>query len=566
MRHSGSGGPATNGSMSMVGAPRVHFIPLSIYRSSLAAGRGGDPLRRALTVRTAGAKVLDRPWSLPSVADFPHFCSISGWLLRPIQERNRMDNLARKVEKVLGLRTTFVTLLVLNVLVVFAMMWATRATVLSDTWSYLGLAQGILHGKYSMWWSLDEFYPDTFRTPGYPLFVATIISVFGSWKATYVVNLLLYWMAIYFSIRTIGHFTDRRSAKSLFLLLLLPMVNVPFYITQLYTEIPVLAAISVTLFVGTRPGNWSVLSAVGVGLLFGFIYQSKPVFLLFPLIYAGCAWLVHRSRTDTKGHLIMLAVFGLTLMPFGFWNLRNHGVFKVTPLEGGGGYMHFSYWCGKMPNYQDHISLRNFTGDELIRFVPEDSIPVHIEAFEQEWAEINHQLMPMLTAKDSFMLSMRPSMEFPVENTFNSEFTLMRERLLMRKGIERMVHDPWYTMAYKSYSAVRLWVIGIQKSDFAKASVGGKFKMLYATFSTLAMFLLFVIFIPLAYKRKVLCIRKTWPFLVYLAYFGLFHIPFTIQARYTTSVRFVMFALLALALVGLLTKPRTEQLAVDPNG
>lgn len=477
-----------------------------------------------------------------------------------------MSDMAARVDRYLGLRSTFLILLALNVVVVLIMMWVTRGTVLSDAWSYLGLAQGILHGKYSMWWSLDEFYPDTFRTPGYPLFVASIIALTGSWKATYAVQFILYWVALFFSLRTIEHFTESRSAKSLFLLLLLPLVNVPFYITQLYTEIPVLAAISVTLFVGTRPGNWSVLTALGMGLLFGFIYQSKPIFLLFPILYSGVAFIVQRTRMDFKGHLVMLMTFGLTLIPFSLWNLRNHGVFKPTPLEGGGGYMHFSYWCGKMPNYTDHISLHNFTGDELVRFVPEDSIPRHIAAFENEWAEINAELAPLLTAKDSFMLSMRSQIDIPVQNTFNSAYSMKQEELLMKKGINRMIRDPWYTIAYKSYSAIRLWVIGIQRSDFMAAGFGGKMKMLYATLSTLLIFLLFVVFVPFAYRRKALSFTTTWPFLMYLLYFGILHLPFTIQARYTTSVRFVMLALLALGIAALLGRAKSVGSSLSENG
>jgi len=480
---------------------------------------------------------------------FYHFVLIG--LLTPFPIPVKMP-LAVRLQRILGTRQAYLVLIALNVLVTLGIMWATRNVILSDTWSYLGLAEGILNGEYSMWWSLDGEYPDTFRAPGYPLFIAAIMSVFGTWKAVIGVQFVLYWVALYFTLRTIARFDPRLVARNLFLLFLLPMVNVPYYVAQVYTEIPVLAALSVVLFLVMRPGRWSILVSIVLGLLFGFIFQCKPVFLLFPLLFSVTAFLLEKRGSDFRGHGVMLVTFFVTLLPFGFWNLRHHGVFKVTPVQGGGGYMHFSYWCGKMPAYTDHISLRNFTGDELIRFTPEDSVPGNIAAFEKEWAGINAQLDLLLTAKDSAMFRAREGMKYPAENTFNSQYAMLQEKLLMQKGLEHMWNDPVYTLAYKSYSAVRLWVIGIQRGDYASASMGGKVQMLYATASTGVMFLLSLVLLPLAYRRGVIGLRGTWPMLLSLVYVGVFHIPFTIQARYTTCVRFAMFALLAMAITGLL--------------
>ena len=83
-----------------------------------------------------------------------------------------MRTILDKLVTVLDNRRTFQWLLGMNILVVFATLLISRNTFLSDGWSYLGLAEGILHGEYSMWWTLDEPYPDTFRAPGYPLLIA----------------------------------------------------------------------------------------------------------------------------------------------------------------------------------------------------------------------------------------------------------------------------------------------------------------------------------------------------------------------------------------------------------
>lgn len=77
--------------------------------------------------------------------------------------------------------------------------------------------------------------------------------------------------------------------------------------------------------------------------------------------------------------------------------------------------------------------------------------------------------------------------------------------------------------------------------------------MIYATASTAAVFLLGIVLLPWAYRKGVLTLRTSWPLVAYLLYFGVLHVPFTIQARYTTSVRFVLLILLAVAIHGLWT-------------
>jgi len=477
-----------------------------------------------------------------------------------------MMQFADTMGRVLGSANAYRVLLALNLLMALGVAWASHGQVLTDTWSYLGLAEGILHGNYSMWWPIGDAWPDTFRSPGYPLLVAGVIALFGNWKAMYAVNFVLYAASLLWTMRLIARIDPRPITRNLFLLLLLPLVNVPFYITQLYTEIPVMAAITGTLLLGTRPGRWGVGTAVAMGLLFGFLVQCKPVYLLFPLAFAALAWLIQRRSMDFRGHGIAFLVFAITLLPYGFWNLKHHGVFRVTPIEGGPGYMQLGYWAGKTPGYVDTFHLHNKMGDELIRFVPDEEIPQHIEAYSEEWRTILAAIEPLKTRNDSIMLASRHLLPYPAENTWSTEYTLTRERLLKSATFSNMTKDPWYTLKYKAYTAVRLWVIGIQRGDFRKAGFPQKVRQVYATASTGLIFLLFIAIVPLAYLKRRLSWRDTWPMLLYLAYTGIMHIPFTIQARYTTPVRLIMLAVLAMAAVQLLGAPaRQEHSSADSN-
>lgn len=469
-----------------------------------------------------------------------------------------MRTILDKLVTVLDNRRTFQWLLGMNILVVFATLLISRNTFLSDGWSYLGLAEGILHGEYSMWWTLDEPYPDTFRAPGYPLLIAFFTWLTGSWKSMFVVHFILYWVGLWFVLRILKEITPQRAVQSLFLLLLLPLINIPFYIGQLYTEIPVLAAMSVVLYLLLRKPRARWWDAPVLGITLGLIHLCKPIYVLLPIAILFGSLVFDRRASNLRKQAVMLAAFGVTVLPYGLWSLKHHGRFMITPIEGGGGYMHFAYWCGKMPNYTDHFSLGNFTGDELIRFTPEDSVQSNIAAFEKEWKEILAQLDPMLTRKDSIMLRSGDRIPYIAEPTYNTSYALERERILKQRAFSLMLSDPWYTFSYKCYSAVRLWVIGIQKSEFRAASFGQKARMAYATLSTGIIFLLSIVLVPLAYIRKTLTLRSTWPFLLLLVYTGLLHIPFTIQSRYTVCVRFAMLALLSMACISLLGK-RNDQ-------
>jgi hypothetical protein len=445
-------------------------------------------------------------------------------------------------EKVVG------WLFLMNVVAALGMIWLTKDTKLGDTWSYLGLAEGILHGKYSMWWELPGDYPDTFRAPGFPLFIAIIIWMFGSWKAVIWVNLVLYCAGLYLALRTIRLIDPRPEARNLMLLLLLPLLNVPYYIGQAYPEIPSLVAICAVLFMLARYPKPSVWHGVVLGCLYGFIFQCKPIFLLFPFVLPLMAYAVQRKGAKPIGHLVSMGVFTLTLLPYGLWNQVHHGVFSVTPLEGGGGVMHIGLWAGKIPGYTEHVYWGNFTGDELVRFTPEDSIPANIRAYEREWENVNEQLKPFLMQKDSIMITSRAKVTYRPVHTYNTAYTMERERLLKELTIRDALRSPGYTIAYKAYTAARMWVIGIQRGDFDRASTLGKVGLLYGPVTTGLMFLMFNTIVLIAYWRKRLRLKDTWYFLLFLVYFGLIHIPFVIQVRYTTPVRIAMVTLLALAI------------------
>ena len=448
-------------------------------------------------------------------------------------------------------------LLLCNAIVTLLVTWSSMEYVLPDAWSYIALANGILHGEYSMWWHLEAAYPDTVRMPGFPLVIAGAMYLFGTWIAMIAVNLILYGLSLYWIRVIILRLNGGVLVWNLFLLILLPMVYVPFYIGQVYTEIPVLATICLALFLTTAPGVMGWKRAMILGLLFGCAFQFKPVLLLLPVGHAAINLWHGPSARVMLVQAVMLSTFALTLVPFAHWNKHNHDVYSITPLEGGAGVMHFGWWAGKLPGYTEKVYWNNFAGDELVRFVKDEDLSGNIRAFEAEWEEVNAQVLPLLTTHDSVLLSDTVRTEYPALLSLNARFTLERERLLKERTFRHAWADPLYTLVYKAYSAGRFWVIGVQRKEFLNSGVGSRFRMLYATGSTFAVFVATVLLLPLAFRRGWLRWADHLHLVYYLVYFGLLHLPFAIQARYTVPVRLVMFALLAFALAGLLERQRS---------
>ncbi len=463
-----------------------------------------------------------------------------------------------RLQRGLEHRWTRPILWALHALVIGGMMWSTRNTLFGDHTSYLQLAEGILHGRYSHYWQLDIDVPDTFRTPGFPLYIAAVIQVFGTWKAIMAIHLVLYVIALVLMLRIVSRFDPRALAGNLALLILLPLVNVPYYITQLSPEIPTLVSITAVIYVLVRRDRLTRLDTLALGLLYGFIFQCRPVYLWLPFALAAATWWVRRREFDLRGQLGALGLFVVTLLPYGLWNKEHHGVLQLTPLEGGGGVVHMGIWSGLIPGHQEHRYWSNFAGDELIRFTPVDSLTTNVAAYEADWDNVLDSLNRYVTAKDSVMLAAFDAGQGAVR-TYNTRYTQERERLLKQHTIALAMQRSGYVFAYKCWSALRLWVIGIQRDKFAQASTMGKLGQLFPALITLSILVLGIIFIPLAYRRGALSLAATLPLLLHLIYFGAIHIPFVIQVRYTTAVRPAMAALLALALASVLFKPKSKE-------
>lgn len=451
----------------------------------------------------------------------------------------------------------FVILISLNLLATVAVALTTQHDISGDHYTYLGYAEGLLHGQYSYWYFLPSYIPDTFRNPGYPIFLFLLRQLGSSIEIIRLVQVGLYIATILLMLRVAARCEATAQSwlvRNLMLLLLLPNVQLAYLAAVIYPEVLVtfLLAAFGTVALMLPLGTWR--RTLALAILAGLIFQTRPVFLFFPLVQLGLDfWRTPKPRrTFAWGQeLVLLVLFGVTMLPYALWNYRRHGVLKITSLEGGAGVMQIGFWALRMPGHEEKRYWGNVMGNEVISFADSAAVPGYIAAFNREWDLIDAQCRPLLTARDRRYL---PIMRYyrgevtaersHLMPTYSAAYTLRREQLLMQANIANIRREPGYYLQTRLYTLVRLWVTGVQVPAWRAAVTPlAKLKVLYPTVISGATFLLALLSFGWAWKHRRTAFANSfgaaawWLSFALVLYFGLLHLPFAIQARYTVPVR-----------------------------
>lgn len=449
----------------------------------------------------------------------------------------------QKAIDILNKKGTYYFFTTLVVLLSLILWFINRNVPSGDHYTYLYYIKGFEEGRYSYWYFLKDYIPDTFRNPGFPLFLYGLSFISKSVVFIQFIQWILLMVALYLMLRIIEYYDNSFFLKNLFLILVLFNFVTLSYTAFIFPENLVLFVVTFILFIELKwPSSWK--KTIVLVLLYGFCFQLRPIILFIPFIRFGY-YLLNQRKERFAFTFTFIFIFILTLLPYAFWNKKHHDVFKITPLEGGGGVMYLSYWSPKMLNNVETRYWRNVMYEDILfNFVEKKEIAQNIKLFNQEFDSIDQICSKYLTARDSIqILEMKKHPELFI--TYNSKYTIVREDLLKKLAVKHFLSDLSYTIPLKVYTFFRLWFTGLAAHQLEQNDVSKLVPSLIlfvTTFITLILFLVYFLWALVKDRKSLLILIIP---LFWCVYFAGIHVPFAIQSRYTIPVRFFYLFILA---------------------
>ena len=445
---------------------------------------------------------------------------------------------------VLSKKSTFYFLLCIVGFITLLFFYINKDTLSGDHFTYLYYIKGMQQGRYSYWYFLKDYLPDTFRNPGFPGFLYLLSLVKDSILFIKTIQLLLLFLTISFMLKIIEHYENSLVLKNLFLIAIgINFVVLP-YPAFIYPETLMMFLITLIVYVelSLEEDTWKKI--ILLALLYGYCFQVRPVILFIPILRFLFFVYQYKKLSFIK-NLTFIIIFILTLLPYGFWNLKYHKQFRITPIEGGAGAMYLGYWSPKLINYKEEKYWRNVMyKDVLFNFEDINTVPHNVELFNNEMDSVDKICSKYITPKDSVnMLVMKNYPHLFV--TLNTQYTNEREEILKSLAVKHYFQDWQYSLKLKTYTFFRLWYTSLSLEEKKDQPLIKQMPLIAAfvtTFSTLLLFIFYFLFC--LWKRRDIIYTLLLPLFLCL-YFDIFHVPFVIQSRYTIPVRMLYLFSLA---------------------
>jgi 4-amino-4-deoxy-L-arabinose transferase-like glycosyltransferase len=219
----------------------------------------------------------------------------------------------------------------LTSLLVVAVLWRSQGLVNSrpDPYWFSQMAEGLLRGEgFTKYGALLHR-----RTPGYPLFLATLYAVFGVHVVVVQVAQCLLFAGTCWLVQGIGQRLYSKPVGLLAGLLCAVHPSLLRYVPDLHLETLLTFLFTLSTWLSCRFFEKATLQrGLVLGISWGLASLTKPVVMLYPAVFAVLWWLSVRRRSERRvgpsgKALIPLAVAllatGLTISP---WTIRNYVV------------------------------------------------------------------------------------------------------------------------------------------------------------------------------------------------------------------------------------------------
>ncbi len=213
----------------------------------------------------------------------------------------------------------------------------------TDAEQYLILADNLAKGLPYSLESAAPHEPDVFRSPGYPLLLAFLLTLGMDLVDVLAVQVALDVFSLTLGARLLARLVGTRAALAGFALAALSPFTaaVPCLLLSESLAMPLITLVYASVLDWRRPS-----SPVCTGLLVGMLALTRGIFVLaIPIAAVFAVVAYYRSARPGSCHnlarglqagLAITFFAGVVILPYGAWNLAHHGRFSVTPLAGGG--------------------------------------------------------------------------------------------------------------------------------------------------------------------------------------------------------------------------------------
>jgi len=196
------------------------------------------------------------------------------------------------------------------------------AALTGDARGYILLADNLrMHGVFSVATSAP-YYPESFRAPGYPLFLAILVSIAGSYTGALVLQAALMALAPLLLYALVRPYHERAALWGSIVFAVEPLRL--FYSASLLSDALFAVLLLGALLLLVR-GRASLLYAAAAGAVLGAAMLVRPIAIFLPILFAG--YLVWRAQSFKRGAalgIMLCAAAGVVVLP---WSLRNHALF-----------------------------------------------------------------------------------------------------------------------------------------------------------------------------------------------------------------------------------------------
>jgi 4-amino-4-deoxy-L-arabinose transferase-like glycosyltransferase len=259
------------------------------------------------------------------------------------------------------------------------------ALLTGDAKGYAILAKNILeHGVFSVA-QQPPYYPESFRSPGYPFFLAGLFAIFHSWTAVMFAQVLLLSVLPVLLYLLLRPYHERAAFWGAIVFAVEPV--------HLYLSSTLLSdALFALLFLGSllllergREGKWLLLGLGGAVL--GAAILMRPIAMFLPLLYVAYVLVPRPTKSQLIAAVALVAGVLLVVLP---WSLRNWAHFHSLNVSSVGAY-----------------NLMLYNAPEYLKYNPDVRGQAVYEQFLTEQSALPRQEALSLTRSEVFTATFR---------------------------------------------------------------------------------------------------------------------------------------------------------------